>query len=190
MVQGFFAPFVAPEQGVRAACAAVCLVAAFTAPAMAQQPDAGAAVQSAPSPVFAIKGFQVTGDNPLAEGETARILAPYLRADATIDTLQKATAALETALRERGFGLHRVSLPPQEVGDRVTLNVVKFTISRVTLEGLSIYDEANVRRSIPELQEGKTPNFQTLALQTAIANENPNKQIQVGIRTRSTPISA
>ena len=187
MVQGFFAPFVAPEQGVRAACAAVCLAAAFTVPAMAQQPDAGAAVQSVPSPVFAIKGFQVTGDNPLAEGETARILAPFLRADATIDTLQKATAALETALRERGFGLHRVSLPPQEVGDRVTLNVVKFTISRVTLEGLSIYDEANVRRSIPELQEGKTPNFQTLAVQTAIANENPNKQIQVGIKEADEP---
>ena len=36
------------------------------------------------------------------------------------------------------------------------------------------------------------PNFKAMAVQTAIANENPNKQIQVGVkesreRTRSTP---
>ena len=155
-------------------------------PALAQQtpPAAG---QSVPSPGFAIKGFQVTGDNPLDDGETSRVLAPYLRADATIETLQKATAALEAALRERGFGLHRVALPPQEVGDRVTLNIVKFTINRVTMEPLTIYNEANICHSIPELKEGQTPNFRVLAVQTAIANENPNKQIQVGIKEADEP---
>ncbi|MEP6789928.1 MAG: ShlB/FhaC/HecB family hemolysin secretion/activation protein [Ramlibacter sp.] len=137
--------------------------------------------------VFAIKGFTVTGDNPLGDGETTRILAPFLRADATMDTLQKATAALETALREKGFGLHRVALPPQEVGDTVTLNIVKFTINRVTFEGLAIYDEANLRRSLPELREGHTPNFKKLAVQTAIANENPNKQVQLGIKEADEP---
>ncbi len=40
----------------------------------------------APTPVFAIKGFKVTGENPLGDGETARVLAPFLRADATIET--------------------------------------------------------------------------------------------------------
>jgi hypothetical protein len=59
----------------------------------------------APSAVFAIKGFKVTGDNPLGDGETSRVLAPYLRANATIETLQQATAALETELRNRGLGL-------------------------------------------------------------------------------------
>ena len=110
-----------------------------------------------------------------------------MRADATLETLQKATAALEAALRDRGFGLHRVALPPQEVGDTVNLNIVKFTISRVTFEPLTIYDQANIRRSIPELQEGQTPNFKTLAIQTAIANENPNKQVQVGIKEADEP---
>jgi len=104
---------------------------------------------AAAAPVFAIKGFKVTGDNPLGDGETSRVLAPFLRADATMDTLQKATATLEAALRDRGFGLHRVALPPQEVGDQVTLNIVKFTIGKVAIEGRSIYDEANIRRSLP-----------------------------------------
>ena len=137
---------------------------------------------SVPPPSFAIRGFRVTGENPLGDAETQRVLAPFVRNDATIETLQQASGVLEKALRDRGFGLHRVALPPQEVGATVTLNIVKFTISKVDIEGRNIYSEANVRRTLPELQEGGTPNFGKLAIQTAIANENPNKQIQVGLK--------
>ena len=155
--------------------------------AFAQAPAAPAMPAPAASPVFAIKGFQVTGDNPLGDGETSRVLAPFLRANATIETLQQATTALETELRSKGYGLHRVALPPQDVGDTVKLTIVKFTINKVAIEGRSIYDEANIRRALPELREGQTPNFKTLAVQTAIANENPNKQIQLGIRESDEP---
>lgn len=180
----------APAAGARhrrtlaLACA---VLAAGSAGAQAPASPVPAMAAPAPTPVFAIKGFQVTGDNPLGDGETANVLAPFLRAQATIDTLQQATAALEAALRARGFGLHRVVLPPQAVGDTVTLNIVTFTIDKVAIEGRSIYDEGNIRRSLPELREGATPNFRTLAVQTAIANENPNKQIQVGIRESDEP---
>ncbi|MDP3759140.1 MAG: ShlB/FhaC/HecB family hemolysin secretion/activation protein [Ramlibacter sp.] len=161
---------------------------AVAAAAWAQQaPAASPMAAPAPSPVFAIKGFKVTGENPLGDGETSRVLAPFLRADATMDTLQKATAALEAALRDKGYGLHRVALPPQEVGDLVTLDIVKFSIAKVNIEGRSIYDEGNVRRTLPELREGESPNFKRLAVQTAIANENPNKQIQVGLRESDEP---
>lgn len=134
------------------------------------------------SPNFVIRGFDITGDNPLADGEASRILAPYLRSDATIDTLQKATAALEKALKDKGFALYRVSLPPQEVGKSVTLNIVKFVIGKVTIEGQGAYSASNIRNSLPELSEGATPNFNRLAVQTAIANESPGKQVQVALK--------
>ncbi|MDB5872811.1 MAG: hypothetical protein JWQ07_2253 [Ramlibacter sp.] len=162
-------------------------LSAAAAGAFGQAPGAAPMATAAPSPVFAIKGFKVTGENPLGDGETSRVLAPFLRTDATIETLQKATAALETALRDKGFGLHRVALPPQEVGDMVTLNIVKFTIAKVNIEGRNIYDEGNVLRTLPELREGESPNFKTLAIQTAIANENPNKQVQLGLRESDEP---
>jgi hemolysin activation/secretion protein len=152
---------------------------------LAQAP--GAPMSTPATPVFAIKGFKITGENPLGDGDTTRVLAPFLRADATIDTLQKATAALEGALRDKGFGLHRVALPPQEVGDTVTLNIVKFAIGKVSIEGRSALDEGNIRRSVPELREGSTPNFRTLAVQTAIANENQGKQIQVSLKESEEP---
>jgi hemolysin activation/secretion protein len=135
-----------------------------------------------PSPSFVIKGFDITGDNPLPEGEVSRILAPYLRTDATLETLQKATAALEAALKDKGFALHRVALPPQEVGQSVTLNIVKFVIGKVTVEGNSRVSEANIRASVPELSEGMAPNFKTLAVQTTIANESQGKRVQIALK--------
>ena len=166
----------------------IMLAALAAAPSVrSQAPAAPPMPSAAPSPVFAIKGFDVTGDNPLAPDETRRVLAPYVRTDATLETLQKATMALETALREKGFGLHRVALPPQQVGETVRLNVVNFTLAKVRIQSHGIYDDANIRRSLPELREGASPNFKRLAIQTAIANENPNKQVQVGLREADQP---
>jgi hemolysin activation/secretion protein len=156
-------------------------------PAPAAGPVPPVSLQPAPEPVFAIRGFQVTGENPLGEAEVQRILAPYVRERATIGTLQEASAALETALRNAGYGLHRVALPAQQVGAAVRLEIVTFAVSKVAIEGATLYDAGNVRGSIPELQEGRTPNFKRLAVQTAIANENPNKQLQVGIREGEEP---
>ena len=173
----------------------VLTLAAVFGPATAQSParppsnltPPARPLTAAPDPVFSIRGFQVGGENPLGQAETDRVLAPFVRPQATLATLQEATAALEKALRDRGYGLHRVALPPQEVGSTIRLEVVTFTISKVDIEGSTLYDTENVRRTLPELQEGKTPNFKRLAVQTAIANENPNKQIQLGIREGSEP---
>jgi hemolysin activation/secretion protein len=167
-------------------CVTASLLLGFPLAGMTQQAATGPSpvpIQaSAPSPVFRISGFNVTGENPLPEGETSKVLAPFLRADASLDTLQKATTALEAALRVKGFALHRVALPPQELGTTVTLNIVKFVIGKVTVEGLAHYTEANIRASLPELTEGTAPNFKTLSVQTAIANESQGKQVQVGLK--------
>ena len=141
----------------------------------------------APSPTFVIKGFDIVGENPLADGEATLVLAPFLRADATIETLQKATAALEARLKDKGFALHRVVLPPQDVGGSIKLNVVKFVIGKVTVEGHQQFSETNVRASVPEIMEGTAPNFQTLAVQTTMANESQAKTIQVALKESDEP---
>jgi hemolysin activation/secretion protein len=69
----------------------------------------------------------------------------------------------------------------------VKLSIVKFAVGRVAIEGNQIYDDANIRRTLPELREGESPNFKRLAIQTAIANENVNKQVQVGLRESDEP---
>jgi hemolysin activation/secretion protein len=161
--------------------------AAAQVPASSPPPPTPPMAQPAATAVFPIRGFRIEGENPIGDAAAQRVLAPFVRPDATIATLQHATAALEAELRARGFGLHRVALPPQEVGSTVRLDIVKFTIGQVAIEGRQIYDEGNIRRTLPELREGESPNFKTLAIQTAIANENPNKQVQVGLRESEQP---
>ena len=107
MVTGLRAP--GSRGSLNRLCWLVAVALGGTAPAYAQAPANAPMARPAASPVFAIKGFKITGENPLGDGETAAVLAPFLRADANIDTLQKATSTLETALRDRGFGLHRVA---------------------------------------------------------------------------------
>jgi len=148
---------------------------------------AGHAQQAVPAAtgattVFPIRGFELSGDIPLTTEETTRILAPFIRSDGNLNMLQQASAALEESLRNHGHALHRVVLPPQEVGKTVTFNIVKFVIGKVTVESQGPVTERNVRLSMPELREGDAPNFQTLAVQTAIANENPAKQVQVSLK--------
>ncbi len=165
-------------RSLRAIAGAVALLAGTSA-VWAQQPMPAA---TGASTTFRISGFELTGDIPLSQDETSRILAPYIVPQATLDTLQKASAALEAALKAKGYALHRVSLPAQELGGKVQLSIVKFVIGKVTVEGNSHFSEANVRASVPELREGETPNFRTMAVQTAIANENPAKQVQVTVK--------
>ena len=147
--------------------------------ALAQQPMPQA---TGATTRFPIKAFELTGDVPMSAEESTRVLAPFIGPDGTLLTLQKATAALEAELKAKGFALLRVSLPPQEVGATVRLHVVKFVIGKVSVEGLSRYDEANIRASVPELREGQAPNFKLLAVQTAIANESQGKQVQVSLK--------
>ncbi len=165
----------------RLACAAFLSCLGSTAFAQTPVPMAVSA-----NPVFVIKGFDIKGENPLPDGETSKVLAPFLRTDASLASLQRATQALESAMRDKGFALHRVVLPPQELGSTVTLNIVKFVLGKVTVEGVAQYTEANIRASLPELVEGAAPNFRTLAVQTAIANESQGKQVQVALKESET----
>jgi len=161
----------------------------------AQAPAASPAARNAPSAAqaapaaatFAIRGFEIKGDNPLPSSETSALLAPFLRAQASIETLAAATAALEAALKAQGYGLYKVVLPPQSLGETVTLEIVKFTIGKVEVKGQKHVDEANVLTSLPELIPGQSPNLLRLAGQTRLANTSTHKQLRVGLRESSTP---
>ena len=159
--------------------AALCCSLLLPATALAQQAMPAATGATAK---FAINGFELTGEIPLKSEDTSRVLAPFIGPNGNLEVLQKATAALEAELARQGHGLLRVTLPPQEVGNKVTLTIVKFVIGKVTVEGNKHYTAQNIRASVPELREGDAPNFKTLAVQTAIANENPGKQIQVSLK--------
>lgn len=136
---------------------------------------------------FTISGFDVTGANPFSSEASQQLLSPFITADGSLAILQTATETFETALKDGGYPLHRVSLPPQELGGRVRLIVVKFVIGNIAVEGQKFFTEENILASLPELRAGEAPNFSMLAVQTAIGNENPSRQLQVSLKESTEP---
>ena len=74
-------------------------MAQTAAPAVASASDAlpaGTPAASGTSPAqWRVRGFSVIGDNPLGSTETLLVMAPFLRSELSLDTLQQATSALE-----------------------------------------------------------------------------------------------
>ena len=106
--------------------------------------------------------------------------APFLGKKRVYGDVQKALEALENAYRKAGYGTVQVFVPEQELGAGVVrLVVTESVIGKITLTGNKHFDAANIRNTLPGLQEGKAPNMRQLSENIQLANENPAKQIEV-----------
>ena len=135
---------------------------------------------SSPPPAeasFTVSGYAVEGDNPLGEAQTQAALAPFVGQHVGIERLQQAATALETLLRENGYGFYRVVLPPQDIGGVIRLQMFRFTVGTVEIKGNQFFSNDNILRSLPQLATGSSPNTNALARDLALANENPSKQV-------------
>lgn len=135
--------------------------------------------QGASEPRFAVTDYKVDGDNPLSPAATQSLLAPFTGEAVTIDRLQAAAGALETGLKDQGYGFLRVIIPPQDAQGVITLRVLAFKLNAVNVSGNQHFDTANILASLPALQTGATPNLREIARAQALANDHPSKQVSV-----------
>ena len=138
--------------------------------------------QGASEPRFAVTGYKVDGDNPLSSAATQSLLTPFTGEAVTIDRLQAAASALETGLKDQGYGFLRVIIPPQDAQGVITLRVLAFKLNAVNVSGNQHFDTANILASLPALQTGATPNLREIARAQALANDHPSKQVSVTIQ--------
>lgn len=124
------------------------------------------------------KQFKVIGDNPIGN-DAYEILKPNLGQHSII-SISKASTALEQAIKERGFGFHRVNLPPQDLKDgKVTLEIVSFKIGKITVKNNHFFSHVNIKNSIPNLIKGTSPNTEEISNAIKFANKHPNKHIAI-----------
>lgn len=129
---------------------------------------------------FTIKRFDIVGNRLLSQSDIDAAVSASVGPDKTFGSIQKALEALEAAYRSRGFSAVRVSVPEQELTSGVVrIEVVESTIDKVVVSGNSYFDTANIRASLPPLQEGQTPNLQKISAAIQLANENFAKQVEV-----------
>lgn len=158
---------------------------AFPLPASAADaPASGAA--SAPGG-FRVSQFVVEGENPLSDADTRTVLANHLGAQSGLNDLVQAARDLEEVLRADGHLFHHVYLPPQTIeNETVRLAVQPLRIANVTVTGNEHYDEANVRRAVPQLQPGTAPDVDPLKRGLSLANDNPARHITLNLKEGRT----
>ena len=152
--------------------------------AWSQESAPAAAPAGAPDDIvrFEISRFQVSGNTLLPVNEVERVVAPFLGAGRDFGDVQRALEALEALYHERGYKVVTVQLPEQELnGGVVHLKVVQATIGQVRVEGNRYFSQEGVRRSLPGLREGATPNLAQVSANLKLANENPARKIKLGL---------
>lgn len=137
-----------------------------------------------PAPKFNIDRFEVIGDNILGTETVQRLVKPFTGKDKDFSDVQRALETLEVAYRDRGYGVIQVQLPEQDI----TRGIVRFNINqpkigKVNVEGNQYFSTQNVRRSLPAVKEGETPNSNNIARNLQIAAEHPVKQSNVLLRS-------
>lgn len=142
-------------------------------------PQAAPQVVPAAKPVrrVAVQRFEITGNTLLAPAELDAAVAPYT-GERTLVELKQAAAVVQELYRRAGHGAVLAYLPPQAVEDgKVWIKVLEGRIAGVVVTGNSAFSAANIRRSLPQLAIGVTPQVRVLDAQVRLANENPAKQV-------------
>jgi hemolysin activation/secretion protein len=133
---------------------------------------------------FEIARFEVKGNTLLPPAQVDALLAPFSGKQRDFGDVQKALEALEAAYRAQGYNVVTVELPEQELnGGVVQLRVVETKIGRVSVKNNQYFDEANIRRSLPALQEGRSPNLKEVSANLKQGNDNPSKQVTMKLQS-------
>jgi hemolysin activation/secretion protein len=152
------------------------LAAAVSAAWAGDTPDTSEVIR------FEITRFDVSGNTLLPAGEVERAVAPFAGHNRDFGDVQRALEALEEVYHARGYNVVTVQLPEQELnGGVVRLQVVQTTIGKVIVSGNRAFSEENIRRSLPTLQPGQTPNLKRVSANLKLVNENPARQAKLSL---------
>lgn len=147
-----------------------------------------ALAQTAPPDVirFDISGYVVEGGKIFSDAQLAQIFAPYVGSQRDFGTVQRALEALEAAYHGRGYSAVQVYLPEQALtGGNVVIRAVEPQLRGISVKGNRFFGEDNIRRSLPTLAPGVTPNTRLLSDAVRVANESPSKQVRVVLKPGS-----
>ena len=158
------------------------VLAAAVGAAWAQ--DGTPAAAPAPDDIvrFEISRFEVAGNTLLDPKEIDQAVAPHAGPNRDFGDVQRALEALEALYHARGYNVVSVQLPEQELnGGVVRLKVVQTRIGGIKVTGNAYHSEENIRRSLPALAAGQTPNLRDVSANLKLANENPSKKIKLSL---------
>ncbi|WP_407352049.1 ShlB/FhaC/HecB family hemolysin secretion/activation protein [Luteimonas sp. R10] len=132
----------------------------------------------APDQRVNINEYIVRGNTVLDARAIERTVTPYLGPGRTMQDIESARAALQTAYQERGYQSVYVDLPEQQVsGGIVLLQVTETTVGTVTVAGAQHHDPEGLRERVPSLREGQVPDFNLAQEELTALNRSAKRQV-------------
>jgi hemolysin activation/secretion protein len=157
---------------------ALWLLAGMAAAANAVAADGAAPAAEQGLPRFDIYQYVVGGNSVLSALAIELAVTPYLGERKTLRDVEGARAALEKAYQKAGYLTVAVSIPEQAVDTgEVALNVVEGEVDRLRVSGAEYTLPSSVKAAVPELAEGKVPNFPVLQAQVAALSRTADARV-------------
>lgn len=131
------------------------------------------------APAFDVLEFAVEGNTVLPVEVVEKAITPFLGPHKTLGDVESARAALEKTYQDAGFLTVFVDLPEQSTGEGVIrLNVLEGRIERLAVTGSRYFSQGYIRQRVPELAEGRVPNFNVVQAQLGDVNRTEDRRVQ------------
>lgn len=125
----------------------------------------------------AVSDISILGNTLLPQATLDAALAPY-KGQRTMDEIRQAARVVQDLYRQAGYGAVVTFLPEQAVsGGKLVIGVLEGRIARVEVKGNRQFSTENVRRSVPALTTGRTPQVRRIDAQVQLANDNPARKL-------------
>ena len=137
---------------------------------------------------FDILEFEVQGNTVLPAQTIEEAITPFLGPTKQMSNVEAARTALEKAYQDRGYLTVFVDVPQQRVNEGViVLSVTEGRVARLSVTGSRYFSQGYIREKVPELADGKVPNFNEVQRQLALVNRTEDRRVQPVMRAGKVP---
>lgn len=138
---------------------------------------------------FDLMELRVKGNSLLKPVLIERTVYPFLGPNKSIDTVMAAQKALEELYHNQGYQTIVVDIPEQTVESGIVyLEVLEGKVSRLRVKGAHYFSLNKIKAGVPEIAEGKVPNFPVMQKQLAdLSGQSEDRKINPVLRPGDKP---
>lgn len=149
---------------------------------------ARAAVEPQAPPRFDVMEYAIEGNTVLPAIDIERAVYPFLGPEKTLDDVERARAALESAYQNAGYRTVAVEIPEQRAdGGVIRLRVVEGRIGQVRVTGSRYYDQGRILSQAPAAAAGEVPYFGALQRDLQDLNQAGGRRVVPILRPGKSP---
>lgn len=146
------------------------------------------AATAAPSPVFYVKEYRISGSTKLSTLEIQRTVYPYLGPARTAEDVEKARQAIEKAYRGKNYQTISVLIPQQDPRfGIIRFEVVEGKVARLRVHGAKWFLPSGIKKAVPSLAEGQVPDLNQTEKEIVALNKLADRRVTPSLKAGSEP---